>query len=64
MNTAEEDYYLILKVTFEGEELVIHDHDGNEIWREENMLQEEGSFLFFNHYCASLVDEIVVKGYK
>ena len=45
MNTAEEDYYLILKVTFEGEELVIHDHDGNEFGGR-NMLQEEDPSCF------------------
>jgi hypothetical protein len=64
MNTEEEDYYLILKATFEGDEIVIFGNDGSEIWRETNMIADTGMFMFFNHYCNSSVDEIVIKGLK
>ena len=64
MNTAEEEHYLILKATFEEDEIVIFGNDGSEIWREKNMLQDEGSFMFFNHYGKTDIDDIVIKGLK
>lgn len=62
MNTADQEYYLIVKVLFEGDELVCYGNDGSEIWRETNMLPAEGSFHFFNHYGRTIIDDIVIKG--
>lgn len=62
MNTAEQEYYLIVKVLFEDEELVCYGNDGTEIWRETNMLPEEGSFVLFNHYAKTILEDLVIKG--
>lgn len=64
MNTESEEQYLIVKVLFEGDELICYGNDGTEIWREENLLADEGSFTLFNHYAQTLIEDIVVKGLK
>lgn len=64
MNTADEDYYLILRAEFDEGDLVIYGNNGDEIWREMCVIEEDGAFMFFCHYGRTIVEEISIKGTK
>lgn len=63
MNTAEEEYYLLLKAVFDGSDLLVYDHNGTEIWGGENAVNEDPQFSIFSHRSKTHTDIITLKGY-
>lgn len=63
MDTADNENYLILKAEFDGEDLLVYDKDGNQIWAGENGVNEDTQFSIFSHRSKTHTDIITLKGY-
>jgi hypothetical protein len=58
--------HLLLKADISGETTVITDANGEELLQCDNMIQDNtgGYFRIFNHMGNTIVDKVVIKGYR
>ncbi len=63
MNTATEENYLLLKVEFDGADLICYGNDGTQVFAGENVVNEIPAFSIFSHRSKTHTDNVVLKGY-
>jgi hypothetical protein len=56
------DDELFMHVDMVGDELIVYDGEGNEIYKAANNLKDQtGVLKLFNHFAKTIVDEVVIK---